>query len=98
MIVLTAVYLTRPEETEEILVDLAEMRARVSADEPGCLTYRVHRQLDEPHRLMIYEAYRDEDSLNAHRNTAHFRTIVMERIVPRLLSRERTLWVSDDFS
>ena len=49
-----------------------EKLARASRAEPGCLVYNAHRSLDNPRRFLIYELYRDEAGLEAHRQSAHF--------------------------
>ncbi|NMP22949.1 putative quinol monooxygenase [Sulfobacillus harzensis] len=92
MVVLTAHYVTRPEDTDAILTDLATMTELVRMHEPGCAEYRVLRRVDQPHELLLYEAYQDQAALEAHSATAYFQEIVLGRIVPRLISRERTLW------
>ncbi|MCL5115696.1 MAG: antibiotic biosynthesis monooxygenase [Firmicutes bacterium] len=92
MIVLIAQYLTKPEETDAILADLRRMAEQVEQHEPGCLLYRVHQAWDHPNQLLLYEAYRDQDSLDAHAETPYFQEIVLGRVVPKLLERKRSLW------
>jgi len=43
-----------------------------SRKEPGCLVYQVHRHKTEPRRFFIYEQYRDDVALEAHRAAPHF--------------------------
>jgi len=43
-----------------------------SRKEPGCVTYQVHRHRTEPRRFFIYEQYKDDAALEAHRNAPHF--------------------------
>ena len=40
--------------------------------EPGCLMFQVHRHRTDPRRFFIYERYKDDAALEAHRATAHF--------------------------
>jgi autoinducer 2-degrading protein len=92
MIILIAKYTVRPSEVKAVIADLAEMTRLVRENEPGCQMYRVHQSLEDPDQLLIYEAYLDQESLDAHTAPPHFQTIVLGRIVPRLVHRERSLW------
>jgi quinol monooxygenase YgiN len=72
------------EQAHRCLRALAEETRR----EPGCLAYNAHHAADNPRRLLIYELYRDEAGLEAHRQSAHFAryatgelyTLVEERV------------------
>ena len=44
-----------------------------SRQEPGCLTYIAHFVADDPNTILIYEQYKDEAALEAHRNSPHFK-------------------------
>lgn len=53
---------------EEVLTKLtAEARK-----EPGCAMFQVHRLRTDPRRFFIYEQYKEDAALEAHRNTPHF--------------------------
>lgn len=41
--------------------------------EPGCITYAVQRSRENSRVFMIYEQYKDEAALEAHRNSPHFK-------------------------
>jgi (4S)-4-hydroxy-5-phosphonooxypentane-2,3-dione isomerase len=43
-----------------------------SRKEPGCSMYQVHRHKTESRRFFIYEQYKDDAALEAHRNAPHF--------------------------
>jgi len=43
-----------------------------SRKEPGCAMYLVHRHKTDPRRFFIYEQYRDDAALEAHRAAPHF--------------------------
>ena len=71
MIVLAVVWVARPTHEDEV----AEIFRKLEADsrrEPGCLMYIVHRHKDDPARFFIYEQYRDDAALQAHRDAPHF--------------------------
>jgi quinol monooxygenase YgiN len=43
-----------------------------SRKEAGCAMYQVHRHKTEPRRFFIYEQYKDDAALEAHRSAPHF--------------------------
>ena len=51
--------------------DLHKLQA-ASRQEPGCLMYIVHRHRTDPRRFFIYEQYRDDAALEAHRQSRTF--------------------------
>lgn len=40
--------------------------------EAGCLRYRLHQSLDNPHGWMLHEEWASEDALIAHQQEPHF--------------------------
>lgn len=58
----------REAETTSLFSKLTEE----SRKEPGCVVYQVHRHRTEPRRFFIYEQYKDDAALEAHRNAPHF--------------------------
>ena len=48
--------------------------ARNTLKEPGCLRFDVIQQGDAADRFMLYEAYRAEADVDAHKKTAHYAT------------------------
>ena len=71
MIVLAVVWDARPGHEDEV-ADLFRKLEADSRREPGCLMYIVHRHKDQPARFFIYEQYRDDAALQAHRDSSHF--------------------------
>lgn len=71
----------------EVLAILAEVRPQTLA-EPGCLGYEIYRGVDAPHSLLLLEHYRDEAALEAHRQSAHYQSLVIGRAVPLLAARQ----------
>ena len=71
MVVLAVTWLAkvgREVEVAEVFSKLTEE----SRKEPGCVTYQVHRHKTEPRRFFIYEQYKDDAALEAHRSASHF--------------------------
>lgn len=71
MIVLAVVWVAKP-GYEEAVADVFRKLEAESRQEPGCLMYVVHRHKDNPAHFFIYEQYRDDDALQAHRDSRHF--------------------------
>lgn len=71
MVVLAVTWMAkvgRENEVAGIFTKLTE----ASRKEPGCSMYVVHRHKTEPRRFFIYEQYRDDAALEAHRAAPHF--------------------------
>ena len=46
--------------------------ARNTILEPGNLRFDVHQHNDDPNRFFLYEVYRNEGCMEAHKATAHY--------------------------
>lgn len=67
------VYLeVQPELLDTFLAE-ATANAIESRKEPGVERFDLLQQADTPHRFMLYEVYRAESDLEAHRQTPHFK-------------------------
>jgi len=42
-------------------------------EEPGVITYVVHRGIDDPSRFFVYEQYKSREDFDYHRSTPHFK-------------------------
>ena len=71
MIVLAVTWVANPGKEAEVAKIFRELEA-ASRQEPGCLLYIVHRHRTDPARFFIYEQYRDNAALEAHRQSPHF--------------------------
>lgn len=61
----------KPEDRDAFIVASLE-NARNTIEEPGNLRFDVIQQLDDPNRFLLYEVYRDEAGMKAHKETAHY--------------------------
>jgi (4S)-4-hydroxy-5-phosphonooxypentane-2,3-dione isomerase len=55
--------------------DVASLFAKLTEEsrkEPGCAMYLVHMHRTERRRFFIYEQYKDDAALEAHRASPHF--------------------------
>ncbi len=71
MIVLAVVWVARAGHEDEVANVFRNLEAE-SRREAGCLMYIVHRHKDQPGRFFIYEQYKDDAALQAHRDAPHF--------------------------
>lgn len=92
MILMTVKYFVKDGCIEEVLSNLRDMAVRVSATEPGCLSYKVWQSRDEANVLLLEELYSDDNALEAHRQTEHFKTILEAKVLPMLKDRVREFY------
>jgi quinol monooxygenase YgiN len=71
MVVLAVTWMAKVGHEAEVAA-LFEKLTEQSRKEPGCLGYQVHRHRTEPRRFFIYEQYKDDAALEAHRAAPHF--------------------------
>lgn len=86
MLVLAVTWVAKEGKDEQA----AELFRRLTVDsrkEPGCLMYIVHRHKDDPGNFFIYEQYRDQAALDAHRAAPHFQKIAATAL-PEIAERK----------
>ena len=71
MVVLAVTWVAKTGRDAEVLTLFSKLTEE-SRKEPGCVMYQVHRHRTEPRRFLIYEQYKDDAALEAHRNAPHF--------------------------
>ena len=71
MVVLAVTWVAKPGKEAEV-ANIFRKLEEASRQEPGCLMYVVHRHRTDPRRFFIYEQYRDDAALEAHRQSPHF--------------------------
>jgi quinol monooxygenase YgiN len=76
----------RPDDREEIAAILRELTA-ASCTEPGCISYIPHRVQTDPDTIVIYEQYRDQAALDAHRAAPHFALYAIGGLYKRMVNR-----------
>jgi quinol monooxygenase YgiN len=84
----TAIWEARDGEADAVAEILARLGARART-EPGVQLFLVHRDLADPARFLFYELFDDQAAFEAHQQTDHFKTLVLEQGLPRLTKRER---------
>ena len=68
----------------ELLTSLAE----AARQEPGCVAFIPHTVEGEPDLVVIYEQYRDQSAVDAHRASGHFREYVVGGLYQLMLERQ----------
>lgn len=71
MVVLAVTWMAKAGHEAEVLDVFAKL-TQESRKEPGCVMFLVHRHKTEPRRFFVYEQYKDDAALEAHRASAHF--------------------------
>ena len=71
MIVLAVTWKATPGREAEVAEIFRKLTAE-SRKEAGCLMYQVQRQQKDASRFFVYEQYRNQQALEAHRNAPHF--------------------------
>ena len=71
MYALTVTIHVKPEHVDKFLAATLA-NARGSRAEPGNLRYDVLRSTDDPNHFTLYEVYRDDAAMAAHRETRHY--------------------------
>ena len=71
MVVLVVSWMAKPGHEKEVIDVFTKLTAE-SRKEPGCVMYLVHQHKTDPRRFLVYEQYKDDAGLEAHRASAHF--------------------------
>jgi quinol monooxygenase YgiN len=71
MVVLAVTWMAKVGHEADV-VSLFSKLTEESRKEPGCAMYQVHRHKTDPRKFFIYEQYKDDAALEAHRATPHF--------------------------
>ena len=85
MVVLAVTWVAKAGHETEV-AELFSRLTEESRKEPGCVMYQVHRHRTERRRFLIYEQYKDEAGLEAHRTAPHFLRYVKKEL-PKVADR-----------
>lgn len=94
--VLVARWVAKEGEEANVRAALEQLAGPTRA-EPGCLMWQPHRDPDDPRVFFFYEQYEDAAALEAHGASEHFQRYGAGDAIPRLESRERTIYETLDF-
>ena len=82
------VHLHVKSESLDQFIAETKVNAGNSRKEPGVVRFDVIQQVDDPSRFVLFELYRDEQAIEAHRATPHYAK--WRDAVPAFLVTERT--------
>jgi len=71
MVVLAVTWMAKNGRESDVAAMFSKL-TEASRNELGCVMFQVHRHKTEPRRFFIYEQYKDDAALEAHRATPHF--------------------------
>ena len=71
---------------DEVFPLVAELIA-AARTEPGNLAFDAYRSVEEPRSYVLLERYASRDAFAAHRESPHFKDIVLDRLTPLLEHR-----------
>lgn len=77
----------RPDDRQRVH-ELLTALAHASRLEPGCVTYIPHAVEGEPDTIVVYEQYRDQQALDAHRASKHFKDCAVGGLYQLMLDRQ----------
>jgi quinol monooxygenase YgiN len=77
----------RPDDRDRVAEILTNL-ATASRQEPGCVNYVPHIVEGEPDTVVIYEQYKDQQAVEAHRASAHFKKHAVGGLYQLMLDRQ----------
>ena len=87
MTILFAKWQVKDGHLQAVLDVLPELVKQTTA-EKGNVFYKIHQSNTDANTLVLFEGYEDDSALEAHRNSVHFQTLVIGKVVPLLAARE----------
>ncbi|MCW4041185.1 MAG: antibiotic biosynthesis monooxygenase [Candidatus Bathyarchaeota archaeon] len=72
MIVIAAMITTLDDQSDAYQQAFQALAANVRKD-PGVITYVLHRMIDNPSKFFIFEQYMDDEAIQYHTSTKHFK-------------------------
>lgn len=88
MIVVCAKLQAKAGKEREVEAALKEV-VQLVKDEPGALTYSLHRSINHSERFLFYEKYRDNKAFEDHIATPYFKELIAK--LKPLLEKEPNL-------
>ncbi len=89
MIRLNCNLIAETEENRRKAIELAKELVELSLRDPGCIDYDIYASQTNSDRLLIFETWKDQASLEAHMTSPHFRRLVPAIEQVATLSLER---------
>jgi quinol monooxygenase YgiN len=77
-----------PEDRAEI-AEILRALTLASRQEPGCANYVPHTVHGDPDTVVIYEQYADQQALEAHQGSEHFKRYAVGGLYQKMRDRAR---------
>lgn len=91
MLILVVHLTVKAGHAHDVIENFRHLEAE-SRKEPGCVFYVAQQNTEDPLRFMVYEQYRDEAAIEAHRESAHFKRYAAEGLYRFVEQREATVY------
>ena len=78
----------------EYVLPLMETLIEESKKEPGNLGYHICQLQSDSNSFYLFERYEDKTALEAHKESQHFKELVLQKIAPHL--KEREVFISNE--
>ena len=72
MIALIVTIQIQPEHREAFMDSMLDDARGSNNDEPGCLRFDVLQDSEDPNKIHLYEVYKDQAAVDAHRQAPHY--------------------------
>ena len=72
MIALLVTIQIQPEHREAFMESMLDDARGSNNDEPGCLRFDVLQDSEDPNKIHLYEVYKDQAAVDAHRQAPHY--------------------------
>ncbi len=72
MIALIVTIQIQSEHREAFMESMLDDARGSNNDEPGCLRFDVLQDNEDPNKIHLYEVYKDQTALDAHRQAPHY--------------------------
>lgn len=64
------------EQKQQLFLSIIKQLAQESRKEKGCISYTLHQNTENPLHFCIIEQWEDENAIQQHNQTNHFKTLV----------------------
>ena len=72
MIALIVTIQIKPDHREAFMESMMDDARGSNNDEPGCLRFDVLQDNEDPNKIHLYEVYKDQAAVDAHRAAPHY--------------------------
>jgi len=86
MIIASIQFTFAPEDADRVEAIFRELRD-ASVKEPGIIEFQVGRSREKPNVFALWEVYRDQEAIEAHRASEHFQRLVVNGVRPLATAR-----------